>query len=70
MSIFYSASNDASPLTVHSWVRTGDEVLINEKKELFILDRMKVIISFAWVCAALTGPGIQEILKVKGFQGT
>ena len=24
------------------WVRTGDEVTINEKNELFILDRMKV----------------------------
>ncbi len=36
------ANADTFPDTFSRWVHTGDEVVINEKKELFILDRMKV----------------------------
>jgi acyl-CoA synthetase (AMP-forming)/AMP-acid ligase II len=30
----------------HSWVRTGDSVVINEDGELFVVDRVKVCLSW------------------------
>ena len=40
------------------WVRTGDEVIVNEKNEIFIVDRIKVRLcssSFNVVCDGQVG---------------
>lgn len=49
---------------------TGDEGYVNEKKELYIVDRIKVGPSAADVpYRTVLIPSLQELIKVRGFQG-
>lgn len=54
---------------VDGWVYTGDEVMINDTGELFIVDRIKVCGLLLQYTCFLMRCNIQELLKVKGFQG-
>ena len=49
------------------WVRTGDEVKIDENGDVFVVDRLKVFISLL-MFATLLSSCQKEIMKVKGFQ--
>ncbi len=40
LTLFYFRTKDTF---IDGWVRTGDEVMINENSELFVLDRVKVL---------------------------
>src|SRR6266851_127303 len=58
------------PMRWRRWVRTGDEAMLNDKNELFVLDRVKVnqpvpIISRGDPMLIMSS---QEILKVRAFQ--
>lgn len=56
-----------TPKVLRRWVRTGDEVIIDKNHDIFIVDRLKVAISFHCSPSTLM-VFFQEILKVRGFQ--
>ncbi|KAG8214731.1 hypothetical protein J3R82DRAFT_9819 [Butyriboletus roseoflavus] len=51
-----------------AWLRTGDEVKMNTKGEIFVLDRLKVRLETRLAGLSLTVFFYQEMLKVRGFQ--
>lgn len=51
------------------WIYTGDEVVINEQKDVFVVDRIKVSVGLQAVRTLISNIHGQELLKVRGFQG-
>ena len=74
MALGYLDNEEATRETFQDgWVHTGDEGYVDEKNQIFIVDRIKVPIGLAHLLYILLRyfafSHMQELIKVRGFQG-